>query len=145
MKWRIGKKVEILARAEPDLSGNHRPDRNSRTKNTVLVSGPAACWLGLNVLIAIPSAAKLSPPSTSTITRAPIPDAPDGRWTPNAQRPTASISTTWANAIRSVLTRIEVNSVHVGSGLSRRRLSSPVSRRMTRLIARLLNDADITP
>ena len=79
MKWRIGKKVEILASVEPDLSGNQRPDRNSSTKNTVLVTGPAACWFGMNVLIATPSAAKLIPPTTSTTTRAPIPDAPEGR------------------------------------------------------------------
>jgi hypothetical protein len=43
------------------------------------------------------------------------------------------------------LTKIAASSIQVGSGLRRSRLSSPISRRFTRLIARMLKQAAITP
>ena len=49
-----------LATAELDLSCNQRPDTKSSAKNTVLVIGAAAEGLGMNAVIVIPSAEKMS-------------------------------------------------------------------------------------
>src|SRR5215467_243564 len=56
MKCRMGKKLENWASPDPSLIGNHSPPRNSRTKNTTLITGPAASGFGITVLMAAPSA-----------------------------------------------------------------------------------------
>ena len=43
------------------------------------------------------------------------------------------------------LTKTAVSSIQVGSGLSRRRLRRPSSRRLTMVMARMLKQAAITP
>ena len=43
------------------------------------------------------------------------------------------------------LMKMAAISIQVGSGLSRSRLSSPISRRLTRVMARMLKQAAMTP
>lgn len=124
------------------MIGNHSPDRNSRTKNTTLTTGAAASSFGISVLVAAPSAVKLSAPTTTANTNAPT---LAGNWTLNANRPSASSTITSTNATSRVLMKIAPSSAQAGSGLSRSRFSSPVSRRLTSTTASAVKHADITP
>ena len=139
---RTGKYDENLANPEPALIGYHRPERKSRTKNTMDTTGPAASWLGIKVLVAMPSAVKHRPPTTKVTTRAAMLWG-STTWYPN--RPISSKMTTWTAEMSKALQKMALNRTHVGSGERRMRFNSPISRRTTREIVNMLKQADMTP
>ena len=91
--------------------------------------GPAASALGTSVLTPTPSAVKLSMPTTSASTNGP--DVGRARARRSRSGPTSSTSTIWMPATIMVLTKMAASRIQVGSGLRRRRLSKPISRRFT--------------
>ena len=89
-----------------------------------------------------PMALKLSMPTTAASTKALTLAGP---CTPNPNRPTARRTTTSTVAMIMELTMMAVSRTQVGSGLSRIRLSSPTSRRLTVVMAKILKQAAMIP
>ncbi len=81
-------------------------------------------------------------PTTMATTKAPT---LSGKWTLNPNLPTARRMTTSTAAMIMELRTMALSSAHVGRGLSRSRLRRPISRRLTRVMARMLKQAAITP
>ena len=92
--------------------------------------------------MATPSAEKQSMPTTMATTKAPT---LSGKWTPKPTLPTTSSMTTSTAAMTIELKTMALSSAHVGRGVSLRRLSRPISRRLTRVMAKMLKQAAITP
>src|ERR1700678_2717639 len=107
----------------------------------MLIAGPAASALGTRVLTPMPSAVKPNMPTTTASKKG---TQLAGPWTLKA-RPTANMSTIWMAHTIIVLMKTADMRIHVGAGLRRKRLSNPISRRLTMVIDRTEKQEDMIP
>ena len=92
--------------------------------------------------MATPSAVKLSMPTTMATTKA---ATLSGKWTLNPSRPDGQQDDHLDCGDDHGAEEDGGSSAQVGSGLSRSRLSRPISRRLTRVMAKMLKQAAMTP